>query len=109
MVIVTAVCKGRGYQTDAGKQSEKYLTHKTSKLKIGLDRHRSIFFTQKVILIEQNYQTRTFIRALRSSRHNFSSWDAKHRWIVHRCRMGIAGISIAGMVARCNSKSCNVK
>jgi hypothetical protein len=30
MVIVTAVCEHRGCETDAGEQSEKYLTHKTS-------------------------------------------------------------------------------
>jgi hypothetical protein len=49
MVIVTAVCKGRGYQTDAGEQSEERLTHKTSRLKIGLIQYRSIFFTRKVL------------------------------------------------------------
>jgi hypothetical protein len=30
VVVVTTVCKGRGYQTDAGEQSEEYLTHRTS-------------------------------------------------------------------------------
>jgi hypothetical protein len=30
MVIVAAVCKGRSHQTDAGEQSEKYLTHRIS-------------------------------------------------------------------------------